>query len=299
MYLSGLVAGCIFLVVSATAHARCTAQIASDVRGHQIIQANYDVFSAKGLLKPLAVEIRRVDDGNEPCDFILRINSEGESQLYGAGGNTLAFRLMSYERQTTRNNNEVSANLTAQEPDNLLRFDYLLVIEGQQFVPPGIYQAEINIGIVSDAADSPVRAQQVLSLSVEVKAAARISFAGTQGRQQLANFGELSDGKQVLPPPLITVQSTGSFALQISSIHKGHLRHHSGNPAWDIPYTTVIGDTAVDLSTKMAELQFYQSTSLSGSQFPLLLTVPQVGQRPSGNYEDVLRISIFPGELYN
>ncbi len=258
----------------------------------------YDVFNRDDLVKLFDIYIQRNDNDDVPCIAVVKIRPQGPTRMVNASNGQLHYRLKPLEVGSAYRNGELrlpGKNITR---DQQLKFTYQILLTAGQFVAPGIYQHRLWIEVADkNKLDQLFLERRSTVFSASVAAAARISFAGTQGRSQSVDFGELSDGKQITPAPQIVIQSTGRFAMSFSSLYRGVLRHESGKARWDIPYHSILGGRVLPLSEFSTTLRYTQPTPALGLRLPLLLSVPKVGQKPAGNYRDIIRVTISPSDL--
>jgi hypothetical protein len=258
----------------------------------------YDVFNRDGLVKHFDVYVRRNDKAISPCEALIRIQTRGPIKLINSGGNAINFRLQPLQKSSSYQQGKVLLLPQSITHGQVLKFSYQVLLEGEQFVAPGFYHHKLWIEVASaEQVASDFFERINLNLTATVAPAARISFAGTLGRSQNVDFGELSDGITISPQPVVIIQSTGRFALRFSSLHQGSLRHKSGQEKWDIPYKSALGTRKLTLSEKSITLRYDQPTPSLGLRLPLRLSVPKVGKKPAGNYNDVINVVIFPSEL--
>ncbi|MEH6446096.1 MAG: hypothetical protein V7784_19555 [Oceanospirillaceae bacterium] len=276
----------------------CDLQITRIEEASRSSALKYDVFNRDGLIKRFDLYIQRTDDGDAPCSAAVRVLPQGLTRLINAGNSQLQYRLQPLETDGVYRNGELRLQAKSIAKGQQLKFSYQVLFTAEQFVASGMYQDKLWLE-VSDPSqvDKPFLERRDTVLTASVAPAARISFAGTQGRSQLVDFGELTDGKQISPAPQIVIQSTGSFAMTFSSLNRGALRHQSGKEKWDIPYQSALAGRTLPLTEYTTTLRYTQPTSALGLRLPLLLSVPKVGQKPAGTYKDVIRVVISPSDL--
>ncbi len=257
----------------------------------------YDVFSRDGLVKRFNIEVRRVDESEEQCALQLRVRSEGATRMKNSISQELNYRLALVIEQTQLQDGSVLMQFHDVAYYELIKFAYQILISGEQFVAPGIYQDTLLLELFDKNNGDVLLERRRMVVSAEVESAARVSFAGTLGREQSVDFGELVDGKKISPAPLVVIQSTGNYGLSFSSEHKGVLRHQGNKEKWDIPYRASLGGRVIDLRQEKAVLKTIEPTKSSGLYLPLSLEVPVVGDKPPGTYSDVIHVVITPLEI--
>ncbi|MGB1236723.1 MAG: hypothetical protein ACPG4U_00855 [Pseudomonadales bacterium] len=258
----------------------------------------YDVFNRDGLVKKVEIQVASSQGERTNCAAILKVRPQGPVRLSNAGSNSLHYLLQPLQQTGAFRQGVLTLPHPGQKHRKTLTFAFEAVFQGEQFVASGLYQQTLWLELYrADQGGEQLAERQPFTLHATVKPAARISFFGTQGRAQHLDFGELRDGANISPAPQILIQSTGLFALNISSLYRGALRHHSGQARWDIPYQSMLGQRALALSSPGETLYFDQPTPSLGLRLPLKLTVPKVGKKPAGIYRDMIRVVIFPSEL--
>lgn len=287
------------LGVWAPAMARCEFQFERIEQSNKTSALMFDVFNPDGLVKQFEVALRRIDQTPAPCGVQLKLKPDGMTRLMNSVGEGLDYLLagtsepMIYDPEA----DELRLNFSQVLYEELLIFEYQVQMSPAQFVAPGIYQDELLFEVTDLTNPERLYLQKKLAIATEVEPGARISFVGYLNRHQVVDFGELVDGVRITPEPQILIQSNGNFALKFTSEHEGALRHEGGNKRWDIPYQTQVGGKPVDLTAQGTTLQYHEATDDSGLRLPVSLLVPVIGERPAGHYEDIIRVTITPGEM--
>ena len=297
---------CLFWTATLTlcatvAQAECEFRIERAEEALRTSAITYDVFNVDGISKQFDVSIRRIDKTESQCDIKVQVKKQGAFNLVNSSQSSLTYRLLPATARTIYDNKTVFMEQKNIDNNAIISFSYKILIPGEQFVSPGVYQDQLLLTVLklngSDDDLSSLYEQRKVVISTEVEPAARISFAGTQGRSQTVDFGELSNGKTISPAPQIVIQSTGHYLLKFSSENRGVLRHESAKSKWDIPYQAIIGNRPIKLTTETAILNYTEPSTITGQRLPVSLSIPYVGDRPAGIYEDIIRVTIAPDDL--
>lgn len=285
----------LLFLFSSLAHSQCDVAF-TDHEATQHTTPMYDVFNRSGLTHSFEIDIKRLDNRQEPCDIEIEINAHKGLVLYQQQQKlTFQLHLKQSNHKIKTNNRTLEYQFKADH--QALTVSYQIYISPEQFIPAGIYQTELELklkqaGIVAN--NTPI--VKKVRVNIEVASAARISFAGTTGRHHKVSFGELVDGKKIYPAPAIIIQSSGRYGLEFSSKFRGALRHSNNNKQWDIPYQLTLNRKTINLKQEKS-IWYNTATDKNGLFLPLDLSVPLVGERPTGRYRDILNISISPAEI--
>lgn len=283
------------LLFSPLAYSQCDIAF-SDNKAAQYTTSPYDVFNRDGLNHNFEIGIKRFDDMPEQCDVEVQIKTNKGLILYQQH-KQLKFQLFLSHTNNRGKIKNLNFEYQFKSGNKSTAISYQLFISPEQFIPPGIYQTELEVilkksGIMAN--NKPIIKN--VRLNVKVASATRISFAGTTGRHHKVSFGELVDGKKISPPPAIIIQSSGHYGLEFSSKFQGTLRHSNNNKQWDIPYQLKLNKKVINLKQEKA-IWYNAATESTGLFLPLNLSVPHVGERPTGRYRDTLTITLSPVEI--
>jgi hypothetical protein len=130
-----------------------------------------------------------------------------------------------------------------------------------------------------------------LVLGINVLPSARIGLAGAfvmDNGHAVVDLGELRRG--IAPVPLqLRVNSTGRYALSVSSANSGRLR--LGLSEWYVPYTIAIGGMSVNLTGERS-VAGPPSAGFRRDSLPIQFQIGDVADRRAGTYSDVISITV-------
>ncbi|MEZ8477186.1 hypothetical protein AB6C97_04030, partial [Vibrio splendidus] len=106
------------------------------------------------------------------------------------------------------------------------------------------------------------------------------------------DLGTLYSNKVIRSAPNLWVQSNTAYTIVLESSHQGMLRHESNEAKWDIPYQLSLDNDRVNLEQLDARIQRLSATI--GQPIPLSFVIGEAENKPGGQYDDTLQISIEP-----
>lgn len=250
-------------------------------------QSNYDVFNTSSYA---AINSYRISANilGEDCQFnaILKMDDDSRT-LKGTNNETLAFEW--YEQFGTSIANQWLVSLTESQPSATVQMRF----PSNQWLTSGSYQGVLNVALANLPEDSLIEVSpSTLPVTVNVPPVARIHYYGLQQQDYDLDLGELFSNKVISSSPNLWIQSNSPYSVVLASAHQGNLRHESNDSKWDIPYQMTLDNDIVDLK----ELEAYISSQrvTSGRSIPISFIIGDIHQKPSGQYEDTLEISIEP-----
>lgn len=251
------------------------------------VQSTYDVFaqSTSPLIQTYQV---RSDITGENCSMVVELDmDDGARVLRGATQQELRFDW--YGGNGYQKSGRWYITLTTQEPNA----QFQLRFPSAQWAYAGRFRGQISATFLADTLNASGQDKALfLDAEVEVLPSAKIQFYGLSQRHYDLDLGELTSHKVIQSGPNLWVQSTGEYAIAVESENRGNLRHESYDAQWDVAYQLLIENQSVPLAT--ANMQWRSNKSTQGQVLPLAFVVGDVSQRPSGNYSDILHITIEP-----
>ncbi|MEL6239441.1 MAG: hypothetical protein AAFQ90_12735 [Pseudomonadota bacterium] len=166
---------------------------------------------------------------------------------------------------------------------------YRLVVDRTAINSAGTFSQEL----VLEAQDENFRSfgGAPISLGLVVLPSARIGLAGAytiNDGQAFVDLGELRSG--VAPVPLaLRVNSTGRYAIDVSSANSGRLR--LGSSEWSIPYEMIIGDETVNLRG-LRRISQSNKDAIGVDVLPVRFIIGNTSNRRAGRYSDIVSISV-------
>ncbi|MBM6549901.1 hypothetical protein [Marinomonas ostreistagni] len=250
-------------------------------------QSSYDVFNNSRYAATYSYRVAANLVG-EDCalEVILQLEDTSRS-LKSVQREALDFEWYSQTGNAVAN--QWRLTLTDEQPSATVQLRF----PGKQWLNAGIYEGELEL-LLPQAADYPMIDISPSSVPVymSVPAAAKIHYYGASQHHYDLALGELYSNKVIHSAPNLWVQSNAPYTITLSSAHQGMLRHESNNPKWDIPYQITIDQDAVDL--KQIEAYIDRNASTFGQALPMNFTIGNTIEKPGGQYEDTLEISIEP-----
>lgn len=241
----------------------------------------------------------------ERCDAVLAVGTIGP-RLLTRGAASLAFDVQPIDRNSIVTHNGFRHRFTDLAPGERADARFAITIPPDQFVPPGVYVSDMNVSVASVSASNPVSDtigsndivdaddRDTLSVQIEVLNAARIGFAGTQGRHRVVDFGKLVTNATPTIPVALLVQATSPYELRFRSENAGRLINVKAGRTWEVPYELSLGSELVDLSAGESRVSLKAATGSSGWQVPLDFRILDASNRRAGRYEDRLTVEITP-----
>jgi len=166
---------------------------------------------------------------------------------------------------------------------------YKLVVDPNDIRDAGTYTQDVTL----EAQDERFRSfgGTRLVLGITVLPSARIGLAGAytvSDGHAVVNLGELRSGHAPVPLQL-RVNSTGRYALNVSSEHAGRLR--LGTSEWYVPYTLAIGGTTIGPGGAGA-VASPTGDGFRRDSLPIHFIIGDVSDRRAGVYSDIVSISV-------
>ncbi|WP_341509170.1 hypothetical protein WAX88_06945 [Photobacterium damselae subsp. damselae] len=162
-----------------------------------------------------------------------------------------------------------------------------------QVVASGQYQGRLKFTLTANPHElNQYYDKEELTLQVAVVNTMKLSLYGIAGQYYRWDLGDLTQSGIRTNAPNLYIQSTEDFYVEVSSLNKGNLRHHSGQSKWDIPYQLLINSKVMNLH-QVSSKQGYRLQP-DGIKIPIEVEVPSVTQQRAGEYRDSVEIMITP-----
>ena len=250
-------------------------------------KSQYDVFSAGTFATINTYRIDAIIIG-APCklDLILQLNDTSRA-LKGANQAKLDFEWSGQIGMSVANQWYLS--LTDSQPSTTIQMRF----PSKQWLASGTYRGllEVSPSYTSDSKQIEISPSS-LPVSVNVPPAAKIHFYGLTQQHYDLDLGTLYSNKVIRSAPNLWVQSNTAYTIVLESSHQGMLRHESNETKWDIPYQLSLENDRVNLEQLDARVQRLSATI--GQPIPLIFVIGETENKPGGQYEDTLQISIEP-----
>ncbi|MEL0610313.1 hypothetical protein [Vibrio echinoideorum] len=250
-------------------------------------QTQYDVFSAGtfATINTYRIEANIIGD---PCklSLVLQLNDTSRS-LKGSNQDKLNFEWSGFVGMPVANQWHLS--LTDSQPSATIQMRF----PSKQWLESGTYRGllEVSPSYTSDNKQIEISPSS-LPIAVNVPPAAKIHFYGLTQQHYDLDLGTLYSNKVVRSAPNLWVQSNTAYTIVLESSHQGKLRHESNDTKWDIPYQLALDSDRVNLAQLDARVQRLAATI--GQPIPLSFIIGETENKPGGQYDDTLQISIEP-----
>lgn len=269
------------------AHAECLLVI-EPAQDQWLIQ--YDPFTADGESREFDVAL--TNRGDTPCTGTIRVDLRGEQfgLAQSAGAERIGYSLVDERAgvdltpragQSARRLNARPVNLAPGER-SLERFGF--AFRGDQMVSSGVYSQTVFFSI-DEGNGAPV-AERPVTLAVQV---ARTAVVGLKGQFQrndgvaTIDLGDLSEGRKELQTA-IYVQSTGGYAMSVTSANRGRMR--MGTSDWYLDYRLALGSQQIDL--QQGDTVEVAAMTARSDDYPLSINVGSTRGKRAGRYSDTL-----------
>ncbi len=250
-------------------------------------KSQYDVFSSGTFATINTYRIDAVIIG-EPCklSLILQLNDTSRS-LKGSKEDQLKFEWSGQVGMQIANQWHFS--LTDSQPSATIQMRF----PSKQWLESGTYRGllEVSPSYTSDSKQIEISPSS-LPVSVDVPPAAKIHFYGLTQQHYDLDLGTLYSNKVIRSVPNLWVQSNTAYTIVLESSHQGMLRHESNEAKWDIPYELSLDSDRINLELLDTRVQRLSATV--GQPIPLSFVIGDTENKPGGQYEDTLQISIEP-----
>lgn len=280
-------------LVATPAEAACTLRIERAEAAAWNAGGGYNVFDRNGIAERFELEVRRVDADPEPCDAVVTLAPAGRLDLAQAGSR-LAFALRPASQRAVLDGDSVTLLGEDLLPQDLLRLDYEVVLLPGQIVAAGRYRGALLAEVRrKDGGLQELEDSEKIPVTARVRSNARIGFAGTSGRRQTVDFGELTEGKTPGITPQILVQSTSDFSLEITSENRGALAQRADGGDWRIPYSASIGGQPLTLERGAQSVDF-RGPTVETRRLPIEFRIESIERQRAGVYRDTVTIVVTP-----
>lgn len=241
-----------------------------------------------------------------PCRARLRVEGESGASL-SRGGERLQFGFATRLAGQTAPLASIERTLDGLEPGDDEELEFELLVPPAQFAPHGNYAGRIAVTVAPDetiGGAAPLRGnepggdREIVPVIVEVGATVRVSFAGTEGRSRLVDFGELRAGAQPAFPVELLVQASSAYTLRFSSENGGRLRREANGKETFVNYELRTADERVTLDGGTVAPVRGGHTERGGQRLPLNFRITDdTLRKPAGRYTDRLTVEIVPTNL--
>jgi len=176
---------------------------------------------------------------------------------------------------------------------------FRLRVEHDDRAAPGLYRSGVTVRLFDLSGKAPVQlGTSRFEVTATVRSGMLISLgnvaSGSGNATALMDLGALYSGLQ--QTATFTIRSNSAYTLKVMSQNSGRLKlreNISGyGTAAEIPYTLSLAGQTVPLGTGYSAVLSGTATTAQGQSYPLLISIPQVGDKLSGLYEDVLSLTI-------
>ncbi|EPH5595662.1 hypothetical protein J4H39_23060 [Vibrio alginolyticus] len=250
-------------------------------------QAKYDVFnnSSFATTNTYRVSANIIGEGCK-LNLVLQLDDTSKS-LKSSRQDSLFFEWSGQSGNTIAN--QWRFTLTENQPAATVQMRF----PAKQWLTSGIYRGVLEVATSYAQIDGKIEiSPTLLPVTVDVPPAAKIHFYGLSQPHYDLDLGTLHSNKVINSSPNLWVQSNSAYAVVLESSNHGALRHESHEPKWDIPYQIIFDNDYVNLTQFSVRIPRHAATT--GQPIPLIFVIGNAEEKPGGQYEDTLQISIEP-----
>lgn len=240
------------------------------------------------------------------CRARMRVEGRPEASL-SRGGERLNFGFATRRFGQSAPLASIERTLDGLEPGEEEEFEFDLVVPPGQFVAHGSYVGGIAVTVAPDErvgsatpllGNEPGGDREIVPVVVEVGATVRVSFAGTEGRSRVVDFGELKAGARPAFPVELLVQASSAYTLRFHSENGGRLRREASGKEAFVAYELHAADQRVALAGSAVAPVRGGHTERGGQRLPLDFRIADdTLRKPAGRYVDRLTVEIVPTNL--
>lgn len=257
----------------------------------------YDVFGGQSTVTEFTVVTERPPD---LADHFLEIEASAGGVLgFEADGFVLAVDLRSPSDGTSERGTVLRVALPPPEAEAAVpapsRTLVRLFAQAGQVVPPGLYEALLDIRLTDGA---QVSAELVaVPVPLDVPGRAEVVIAGGSGSfdptrsVSFIDFGELETGER--RDLFATIRSNTQTRVTVSSVNSGMLLQPDRSDLPGVPYSVVFDGAESDLAAPLV-LSRSPVPTRAGTSYPFSVIIGLVGAAPAGEYVDEVTIEVSP-----
>lgn len=258
----------------------------------------YDPFAGLGADGRLTVTVEGAPPGT-----VLRVEPTGGAALVLTGAfGTINYVLRDEEDRAAEEGSRLEIPVPvpdgAEPPSIIVK---TLILPGQ-VAPPGAYETELDLRLVS-AADDLLAEALAVPVSIDIASRSQVILAGTSGAFDpqssvaFVDFGTLESGEA--RNLFVTVRANASTRITVESANGGLLAYDPGEgaaPAPSVPgvlYDVDLDGIASDLSEPLV-ISRTPSLTAAGTAYPFVITIGDVSGLFAGTYRDDILIEVRP-----
>jgi len=262
----------------------------------------YDPFDGVARNVSFAVEV--INTSSDDCQVSLAIASQNSNtqRAFKMGAQKLRYGVETPSGSTYPNSLTQPLGATSLPGGQGKRKTITVVVKVPAGIiaPAGAYADVLSVQLFrnGNGSGTALGSARTLNAAAVVEARAQINIAGASGVSSSSSFavdrldfGTLSSGEQ--KNAFVQVRTTKEVTFTVRSQNLGKLKHQTLTSDPGIAYTMKLDGVNVDLSSA-ATLHRAPAVSLDGTSYPLSVKIGDVGGRPSGNYKDLLTITVSP-----
>ena len=269
------------------------------------VQIDYQPFSGLPVSTNVKVQLRfnnnsQQDNTNQREEFRIRFTpSQGNFFAVDKNGNRLPVQFTSRQNnsQLRHIGNQFVANVSLNpEQRKNYDFDYTVSLNESQFAKPGVYRLLLDVDLTTLTTNEIISNETRVEIEVIVDAKLQASIAGAHTQKNggakfaIINFGELETGET--EKVSLHIRGNTDANITLSSENNGRMKHKTAHHSF-IDYSINFDGTNSKLKSPLNLIRPV-AENLSGSAFPLAITVGEVRGAYSGRYRDIITINVDP-----
>ncbi len=280
IYLSMICASALF---SMSVNASCEANIRNvEMLGGS--NTSYDVFSNS----PVALQLEFSVEVEADCPVDLIISTlNGDKRVIGEQGQELSFYFVS--PNATSSNNQLFYKTVSQQ--NAINF-YVRFESGQYSMSGNL--STTLVARVIEKNTQVIITDKKFELEVTVDPKAAVYFSGLAERETYVDLGRLTTNKLITSLPKLRVVSTAPYKLTFESENAGQLIQQKNYPDGQIDYLLAVNKQTLSLISGKKTWDASSMSSQLGDLLDLSMTIGNTDNKPAGQYQDTITISVLP-----
>lgn len=239
-------------------------------------------------------------NNNRNEQFRLRFTpSQGNFIAVNKNGHKLPINFTSRQNnsQTRRIGNQFIEDITL-NPGQRKRydFDYTVSLSESQFAKPGIYSLLLDVDITTLTTNEVVSPEGRLEIEVIVDSKLQANIAGAHTQKSggakfaIIDFGELKSGEA--ESVSLQIRGNTDASIILTSQNNGRMKHQTAHHSY-INYSINFDGTTSELKSPLHLIRPV-AKNLTGSNYPLSVTIGDVSGAYSGRYRDIITVNVDP-----
>lgn len=305
--LSWIVGGTLAVLAGSPARAACTARIAAGYAPPTIL---IDSFATADTVLTTTIPVTVDSSDSSSCALGLTFSSDSRSSanrrlLIGPSGATLGYYVEDTSLKILRSNapavnsNLLRTTVATSGGTGTGSATVRLRVENSVQAVPGLYRSGVTVRLYDLSGKSAVQLQESrFEVTATMQSGMLISLgnvaSGSGNATAMMNLGTLYSGLQ--QSVTVSVRSNSGYTLKVTSQNAGRLKLRDTTAGYgsaaEIPYSLSLAGQSVTLGASATTVLIASATTAQGQSYPMIISIPQVADKLSGLYEDVLSLTI-------